>query len=138
MKLKPKLLRNKKRAFALIELIMTVVVVGIAVLPLSITSAKNIQNVFLSHDITMATNLARLDLEMINNTANTTAQYDSIAATSYTSYGYLITRTVSYVNGISPYTESTKKIAVEVTQPGIPGILIRLVTYITRNITYPF
>lgn len=110
---------------------MTIVVVGIAALPISITLAKHVQSVFLSQDMTMATNLARFDLEQMNNTA-----YTSIGAGSYTNYSYVLTRTFSFVNGTALTTESTKKITVEVTKSGSTTVLVKLVTYISKNIRY--
>ena len=115
---------------------MAIVVVGIVALPVSITLAKHVQSVFQSQDITMAINLARFDLAQMNNTS-----YTSIASANipnYQGYGYNLTRTVSYVNGSSFSAESTKKITVQVTKSGSAEVLVKLVTYISRNIRYPF
>ena len=128
--------RRKLRGFTLIELIMTIVVVGIVAIPISITLSKQVQSVFQSQDITMAINLARFDLAQMNNTT-----YTSIASTSisgYQGYGYNLTRTVSYVNGTSSSTESTKKITVQIAKSGSATVLVELNTYISRNIRYPF
>ncbi len=115
---------------------MTIVVVGIVALPISVTLARHVQSVFQSQDMTMANNLARFDLELMNNT-----DYTSIASASFTGYqgyDYDLTRTVSYVNGSWFGTESTKKITVQVTKSGSAAVLVKLVTYISRNIRYPF
>ncbi len=136
MKLTQKLLRPKRKGFTLIELIMAIVVVGIVALPISITLAKHVQSVFQSQDITMATNLAKFDLAQVNNTSYTGIASASIS--NYEGYGYNLTRTVSYVNGSFSSSESTKKITVQVTKSGSPEVLAKLVTYVSRNIRYPF
>lgn len=138
MRLIPKLPHHKLKGFTLIELIMAIVVVGIVALPISVTLARHVQSIFESQDMTIATNLARFDLELMNNT-----DYTSIASASFTGYqgyGYDLTRTVSYVNINNWWfsTESTKKITVQVTKSGSATVLVRLVTYISRNIRYPF
>jgi len=128
--------RRKLKGFTLIELIMTIVVVGIAAIPISITLGKQVQSVFQSQDITMAINLARFDLAQMNNTA-----YTSIAAANispYQGYSYSLARTVSYINGTSSSTESTKKITVQITKSGSATVLVKLNTYISRNMRYPF
>jgi len=136
MKLTQKSLRRKRKGFTLIELIMAIVVVGIVALPISITLSKHVQSVFQSQDITMAINLAKFDLAQVNNTSYTSIASASIS--NYQGYGYNLTRTVSYVNGSSFSSESTKKITVQVTKSGSPEVLAKLVTYVSRNIRYPF
>ena len=128
--------RRKLKGFTLIELIMTIVVVGIAAIPISITLGKQVQSVFQSQDITMAINLARFDLAQMNNTAYTSIA--SAAISNYQGYAYNLTRTVSYVNGTSVSAESTKKITVQVTKSGSAEVLAKLVTYVSRNMRYPF
>lgn len=131
-----KSLHHKQKAFTLIELIMTIVVVGIVALPISITLSKQVQSVFTSKDYTMATNLARFDLELMNNTA-----YASISSSgplsNYQGYAYDLTRTVSVINPLVG-TESTKKVTVQVTKAGSAVVLVKLVTYISNNIRYPY
>ncbi|MDD5691272.1 MAG: type II secretion system protein [Candidatus Omnitrophica bacterium] len=136
MRLIQKSPRRKPRAFTLIELIMTIVVISIVALPISVTMAKHVQSVFQSQDITMAINLARLDLEQVNNTP-----YNSIASANipnYQGYGYDLVRTVYFINGSTYSQESTKKITVQVSKAGSATVLAKLVTYISKNIRYPF
>lgn len=115
---------------------MTIVVVGIVALPISITLAKHTQSVFLSQDMTMAINLARFDLAQMNNTAY--ASIVSATLNNYQTYPYTLTRTVSFINGTALTAESTVKVTVQVTQPGSATELAKLVTYISKNIRYPF
>lgn len=131
-----KLHRRKAKGFTLIELIMTIVVVGIVAIPISVTLSKHIQSVFDSQDMTMATNLARFDLEQMNNTA-----YASIASAvipGYQGYAYDLTRTVSFVNGTALTAESTVKVTSQVSKPGSAIVLVSLTTYVSKNARYPF
>ena len=131
-----KSLHRRSQGFTLIELIMAIVVVGIVVIPLSITLSEHIQSVFQSQDLTMADNLARFDLEQMNNTAY--ASIVSATISGYQGYAYDLTRTVSFVNGTAVSAESTKKVTLQVTKTGSAQVLVKLVTYITRNMRYPF
>lgn len=131
-----KSLRHKKRAFTLIELIMTIVVVGIIAIPISITISKHIQSVFDSQDVTMANNLARFDLEQMNNTVYTSIVSASIP--NYQGYSYDLSRTVSFVNGTALTAESTVKVTSQITKSGSATVLASLTTYVSKNIRYPF
>jgi prepilin-type N-terminal cleavage/methylation domain-containing protein len=127
---------NSLLGFTLIELIMTIVVVSIVAIPISVTLSKHVQSVFASEDITMAINLARLDLEQMNNTAY--ASIVSATLNSYQGYNYNLTRTVTFVNGTSSSTESTVKVTDQVTKSGSATVLVSLTTYISKNIRYPY
>jgi prepilin-type N-terminal cleavage/methylation domain-containing protein len=131
-----KSLRHKSGAFTLIELLMTIVVVGIVALPISVTLAKHVQSVFQSQDLTLANNLARFDLEEMNNTAY--ASIVSATINNYQAYPYTLTRTVSFINGTALTAESTLKVLVQVTNSGSAAVLAQLVTFISKNVRYPF
>lgn len=133
MRLIMRSLHHRQEGFTLIELIMTIVVLGIVAIPISITLSKHVQSVFTSQDLTMANNLARFDLEQMNNTAYTSI----ISGTpSNQGYPYDLTREVSYINGTGTSAESTKKIKVQVTKSGSTTVLVKLITYISKNIRY--
>lgn len=131
-----KLHRRKAKGFTLIELIMTIVVVGIVAIPISVTLSKHIQSVFDSQDMTMAANLARFDLEQMNNTAY--AGIASAVIPGYQGYAYDLTRAVSFVNGTALTAESTVKVTSQVTKSGSAAVLVSLTTYISKNVRYPF
>lgn len=123
---------RKKRAFTLIELIMTIVVVGVVALPIANTLFEHIQSVFISHDYTVALNLARLDMETVINTA-----YADIAGASLSNYqgysGYNLSRSVDEeTSGAQGY----KIISISITKSGSADALATLKTYITKNITW--
>jgi hypothetical protein len=115
---------------------MTIVVVGIVAIPISITLSKHVQSVFQSQDLTMADNLARFDLEQMNNTAF--ASIVSATLNNYQGYSYDLTRTVAFVNGTALTTESTVKVTEQVTKSGSAQVLLKLITYISKNVRYPY
>lgn len=125
---------RKKRAFTLIELIMTIVVVGIIALPISIMLAKHVQSVFDSQDRTSALNLARLKMEEVLNTP-----YANIAigttSSNYPGYSYNVITTVSETKPSPESTEGFKLIIVSVTKSGSATVLVTLKTYIAKNVT---
>jgi prepilin-type N-terminal cleavage/methylation domain-containing protein len=129
----PKLSPNNK-AFTLIELIMTIIVMGIIALPLSITIAKQVQSVFQSQDYTNALNLARFDVELVHNTAY--ASINSATFSNYQGYVYDLTRTVTYAQGTALTPESLKQVSITVTKAGSATAIVTLVTYIAKNIIW--
>ena len=124
---------NKSKGFTLIELVMTIVVVGIVGVPLALSIGQQVYSTVQSGAYTKALNLARYEMEILNNTA-----FASIATASYPSfqgYPYNVTVTVTYAQGTSSSTESLKLIVVSVTQTGSATVLASLTTYMAKNIT---
>lgn len=117
-----------KKGFSLIELVMTIVVVAIAAIPLSLLVSRHIPSTFAMEDYARALNLARLDIEQVNNTV-----YAGIVPTSYPSGNYDISRAVSEVTS---GTEARKQITVTVTRHGTATVLISLISRIAKNVTY--
>ncbi len=137
MKSTPRLLH--KKGFTLIELMMTIVVVGIISVPVALLINQEIKSVFISQDSTMARNLARVEMEKVNNMA--ILSYANIASTNfsnYEGYDYNVNRTVAYVPGKGNDTtpESLKEITVTVTKSNSTETLSTLITYIAKNISY--
>ena len=130
-----KLLR-RRRGFTLVELIMTIVVIGVVAIPISVALNEHVQSVFASGDITMANNLARFDLAQMNNTAY--ASIVSATLNNYQGYSYNLIRTVTFVNGTGATAESTVQITDQVTKAGSATVLASLTTYISKNIRYPY
>jgi prepilin-type N-terminal cleavage/methylation domain-containing protein len=122
---------RKKNAFTLIELIMTIVVVGIVALPISVTLAKHVQSVFISQDYTVALNLARFEMEHALNTPYVSIV--SAANPNYEGYAYNLPITVSEtISG----TEAYKSVSVSATKVGSATVLATLKTYIAKNVTW--
>lgn len=126
--------RHRKRAFTLIELIMTTIVVGIIAIPLSLLISQHLESVFQSQDYSAARNLARLEMEKVSNTDY--AGISSVSFSNYEGYDYDLARTVSYEQGGAADTENLKKISLTVTKHGKAEVLVRLVTYIAKNVSY--
>jgi prepilin-type N-terminal cleavage/methylation domain-containing protein len=120
--------------FTLIELIMTIIVVGLVSIPLSLLIAEQVESAVYSKDSALAFNLARFEIEKMNNTAY--ASISSASFSNYQGYSYDVNRTVSYVNGDAGTAESTKKITVIVTRAGGGDTLATLITYVTKNVSY--
>ena len=126
--------RNKLKGFTLIELVMTIVVVGIMAVPLSLLVSQHTQSVFQSADYTAALNLARGEMEKVNNMAY--ANIASASFSNYQGYNYDLNRTVAYVQGSAATAESLKQITVSLTQHGKVTVLLSLVAYIAKNVSY--
>lgn len=125
-----------RTGFTLVELIMTIAVLGIVAIPISLMLSAHMESLYQSQDLTQAVNLARYDMETVNNMAY--AGISSAALSSYQGYPYDINRSVVYVYGNQAAPESTKKVTVAVTRAGKSDILFQLTSYVTNNIRYPF
>ena len=113
---------------------MTIVVVSAVAVPLSLLVSQHLESLVQSQDYTAAVNLARREMEKVNNLI-----YGNIISASFSPYSgtnYDVTRTVTYVQGNDAAAESMKKIVVEVRPAGGTDILASLVTYITKNVAY--
>jgi prepilin-type N-terminal cleavage/methylation domain-containing protein len=126
---------RKKRSFTLIELIITIVVVGIVALPISVTLAKHVQSVFVSQDYASALNLARFRIEEVLNTP-----YASIAAgttySNYPGYAYNVITSASETKPKPHSKEGLKLVTVSIAKPGMATPLVTLRTYIVKNVTW--
>jgi len=122
---------RKKSAFTLIELIMTIVVVGVVALPIAITLSQHVQSVFDSQDYTMALDLARFKMEEFLNTA-----YASIAVgttvSNYPGYAYDLTSVVTLVTESPPGSEAYKTISISLAKTGSVAALVTLKTYVAN------
>jgi prepilin-type N-terminal cleavage/methylation domain-containing protein len=134
VKLIPKLRLKAKAGFTLVELIMAIVVVGIVSVPLSLLLSQHIESTFQSEDLTIATNLARFEMEKVNNLAY--ASIVNATFSNYEGYGYDLTRTFAYAQGSGLSTESLKKVTVQVRKSGSAAVLVSLISYIAKNISY--
>ena len=120
---------------------MTIIVTSIIAVPLSLLITQHMESLFESQDHTMAFNLARFEMERVNNMSYPNIKYDNIAIGStsfanYQGYDYDVTRIVAYVQGSNATTERLKQITVQVTKHGSAAILVSLVTYVARNVAY--
>lgn len=131
MKLRKRFFR--KSAFTLIELIMTIVVIGIIAIPVSITLSKHIQSVFISQDYTIALNLARFEMETVLNTAYASIAVGSSSLPDYQGYThYDLSKTVTEItSGVQGYKFITVSVAKDT---GTKTVTLK--TYVVKNITW--
>lgn len=125
---------KRQAGFTLIEIIVTIILLGIMAVTVGIFSMAQMQGVARSQEETAAFNLARLELETINNLAFTSIT--SLTSNNYKSYGYNVIRTVSYVFGSDASAESLKQVVIEVRKGGSSENLAKVTTYIARNATF--
>lgn len=124
----------KAKGFTLIELIMTIVVVGIVAIPLSLLLSQHIESTFQSEDLTIALNLARFEMEKVNNLA-----YDDIGNANYPTYegyDYQVQRNTQLIEGNPSTPESLNRIRVEVKDTDTGAVIVTLITYIAKNVGY--
>ena len=122
---------NKNAGFTLIELIMTIVVISIVVIPSVVFLTESIRGTFKSEDVISAVNLARMEIEKTNNMA-----YTDIAAedfTDYEGYHYDLSKEVAFIEGAPPPASGVMEIRIGVYSAGNLGdaqeLLTTVVTY---------
>ncbi len=119
---------NKNKGFTLIELIITIVVTGLIALPLALSLNAQINGAVSSGAYTTALNLARYEMEQVNNTPY--ANISSATYSNFKGYPYNVTVTVTNVPGNVNPAASLKQITVSVTKTGSATVLASLTTYI--------
>ena len=125
---------RRKQGFTLIEMIMTIVIVGIVSIPLSLMIFQQVQATFYAEDMATALNLGRYEMERVDNLPFNSVS--SATMNNYLGFGYDVVRTVSFVSGGALTTEAMKKVIVEVKKTGTAEVVITLSTYVTKNILY--
>ncbi|MFH1360209.1 MAG: prepilin-type N-terminal cleavage/methylation domain-containing protein [Candidatus Omnitrophota bacterium] len=122
----------QRAAFTLIELLITIVVVGIISIPLSVSLFQQVEGTFRSQDYTMAINLARYEMEIVNN-----MDWDNILSANYLNYlgtSYNLARRVRMIT--PPGVEGLKQVSIQVRRAGSADDLAIFITYIARNARY--
>ena len=127
-------MRYENRGFSLIELIMTIVIVGIVSIPLGLLLSRHYESIFISEDYHNAMNLARFEMERVRNMS-----YANIITASFSNYqgaNYDVVRTVTFVQGTALTAESLKRVLVQVRKSGTLTIIFSSNTFIARNVSY--
>lgn len=127
---------KKNLGFTLIEIIVTIVLLAVIAVTVGLFTMAQMQAVARSGEYTIAFNLARLELETVNNLA-----YASVLTTTtpnYKSYPYDVIRTVECTLGpdCDALSESFKKITIQVRKSGSSEDSAKIVTYIAKNVTF--
>ena len=122
--------RSSLSGFTLIELIMTILVLGLIMVPLGIMSIEYMRSIVYSRDLVVAEGLAKTEMSKINNLDygdNTLEDGDDDTTSSYEGYHLDLNRKVDYV----PDTDNNlKKVEVSVYESGTTIQLVKLVSYI--------
>lgn len=122
--------RIQKHGFALIELIISIVVLGIVLIPLGLMSMEYMREIVYSRDLAAAEGLAKTEMSIVNNIPYSDATladgYDNTTS-NYAEHPYDLCRTVSFAN--SP-TNTLKKVQVRVYPSGSTTQLANVITYL--------
>ncbi len=124
-----------RAGFTLIEIIMTIMLASIVIIPSSIFLVESIDSVFKSEDMAVAINLARMELEQTNNISYTSLNTGIISYAAYSGYNYDLRRTITII--IQASGQGVKEIKVEVYPRGKLGnAQYLLTTAITHRTSY--
>jgi len=119
-----------KLSFTLIEIVMTIVVLGIIAVPVGIMSIEYMQSIAYSREIVIAEGLAKTEIAKINNLSYSDVTladaYDNTNA-NYEGYTLDVRREVDYVAGSS---NNLKNVIVTVYRGGTTTLLAKVVTYV--------
>ncbi len=124
----------KKRAFTLIELVMTITLMGIVLIPLGLMSLEFTRAIVYSRDVGSAEALAKLEMAKINNLSyadpTLAAGYDNTTV-NYEGYPYDLRRSVT-----AGPVANLKQVRVRVYPAGNTAQpLLNLLTYVA-NVTF--
>ncbi|MFH1762442.1 MAG: prepilin-type N-terminal cleavage/methylation domain-containing protein, partial [bacterium] len=129
---------TNKKGFTLIELIISIVLMGIIISTIALTYNQLLKGIVKNIQISKAIGLSKTEISIVNNTA-----YDDPALangynntiTDYLGSGYDLNRSVSYVSGNDASAESLKKVTVKVFPAGSTSALISSNIYLAKNVT---
>ncbi len=119
-----------KKGFTLIEVITSVVVIAIVMIPVTLISMEYVRSAAYADSLTMATNLVRMEMAVVNNLnySNPTLAdgYDNTSA-NYSGYKYDLRRTVNFVPGTA---NNVKSVRIRVYPNGSAEQLMETATYV--------
>jgi len=118
-------MRRTKTGFTLIELIITICLLGIVLIPLGIISIELMRTLVNTRDSGVAEGLARTEMAKVNNIPY--ASLASTTITSYDGYPYDLYRTVNVVSGFS---DNLKQVQIKIFPAGnTKDLLINEISY---------
>lgn len=124
-------MKKKSRGFTLIEIIMAGVILGIVGLAVSVFVINHIVAVTGRNQYSLAMNLARLEMEKVQNTPY--ASVATLNTSNYLNYGLYVARTVTVI--ATSGSEQVEQIKVEVKKDASSPSIVTLNTYIVKNVT---
>jgi len=128
-------IKNKK-AITLIELIITIVLISIFILPTAKLFQQAIETLNYCNNSAMANNLLRMEMSVINNLAYsdpTLSDGYNNTETDYQGYGFILRRQVSIV---ADTTNAIKMVLVSVLRPAGNEVIVQAATYVGQNIVF--
>lgn len=121
---------SERGGFTLIELIITIIVLGIVMIPLAFMSLEYVQGIAFSRELVIAEGLAETEMAKINNLSYSDVAladgYDNTTL-NYEGYGVDLNRKVDFVAGSS---NNLKKVEVAIYESGTTAQLAKLITYV--------
>jgi type II secretory pathway pseudopilin PulG len=125
-------IRQSFWAFTLIEIIITIVLVGLALIPLGIMAVEYMRGIVYSRDLGVAEGLARDELAKVNNlpfTDPTLADGYDNTTSNYGGYPYDLRRSVNYVSG----NTALKQVQIRIYPTGdLNRHLVNTITYVAN------
>ncbi|MBU9889168.1 MAG: prepilin-type N-terminal cleavage/methylation domain-containing protein [Candidatus Omnitrophica bacterium] len=120
-----------RRGVTLVELVMAIAILAAIAIPMGLMIAEQVRGMMTASDLAAAGNLARYEMEKLNN-----LPFESIASGSsvYPGYVYDVSRTVTTTEGAAG--AALKDITVTVNRPGEATPLTTLYSSIADNVTY--
>ena len=139
--------RRARCGLTLIELVLTISLVGIIGIPTGLLLGEHIRAAMTTRDSTLATQLARYQVEQLDSLViNGIGDFFALTNASfpnYLGYPYDVTRTVtcltdplSNCSSVDPTIQAMKKIEVSVTRSNSTERLARLITYRTKHVLF--
>lgn len=126
----------KKNGFTLIELIMTIVIGAIILIPVSVLVVESVTNTIMPEHFAIASSLLEREIERVSN-----LRFSAVANEGPTSYGgnfseYLRQVSFYYVNSGALNTQVAgptdyKRVTITISRSGLPSV--SAVTLLTNN-----
>lgn len=129
------------RGLTLVELVLTIAVAGIIGVPTGLILGEQLFSAMSSRDSTLATQLARYEMELLDS-QNNFFTLQSATFANYQGSVYTLTRTVTCLTtpptctSGAPGNQGMKQIQVTVTKTGSTSPLAQLISYRTKCVCF--
>ena len=130
---------KQRKAYTLIEIIISIVILGIVIVPIAASYQQITVGLARSSDLSKAVRLSELEFSISNtipyNDATLAGGYNNLTA-NYQGSGYDLRRQVAYEAGSDVTTQSLKGITVTVYKGESATPIIATKTLRAKNVTY--
>lgn len=113
---------------------MVIVILGIIASVSGIFVSEDVMSLTKRNAYTSALNLGRMEMEKVESLPY--GDISSLTTSNYLGYPFDVARGVIYIFGNDTSVESLKQVTVEVRNNNSVQNLIRLVTYIAKNVSF--